>query len=104
MVNWNSPTVIKERKKWTRTHNVITFDPETLTFTQNNPRPVKHHLMELTKEARTRVLTDFKAIFNREPDKDEVDELLREEFRSIYKRLPNKIEVERMNNKGGNSM
>lgn len=83
--------------------NSITYNPLTKTFTQLEPVE-RQPLLELSEEARVRVIKDFREIFNREPDQEEVDELYREEFENIYGRKPNKIEVERMNSKGGKTM
>ena len=78
-MNWNAgPVTIRRRR---RNHSNVTLDPITKTFIQLNdpPKPEKQPKVELTEDDKKRVLGEFRRIFNREPDPDELEELYIEE-------------------------
>lgn len=56
----------------------VIFDLVTKRFTQIDP-PEKPPKVELTLEDKKRVIAEFRAIFNREPDQEEIEELFIEE-------------------------
>lgn len=60
--------------------NNITLDSETKRFIQIKP-PEKLPPVELTLEDKARVLEEFRQIFKREPDPEEIEELFIEELK-----------------------
>lgn len=100
---WNSEISLPMIRLKGKNRKRVGLDPITKKFFRiDNP---KQPLLELTVEDKARVVSEFRTIFKREPDKDEIDDLYREEFLSLFGRRANKLEVGLMNNnKGGRSM
>ena len=60
----------------------VIYDPITKRFTQvNNPVEVKPPPVVLAIEEKERVVREFKEIMEREPTKEEIDELFIEELK-----------------------
>ena len=58
--------------------NSVTFNPITKTFTQSAP-PEKQPRVELTVAEKERLIGDFRDVFKRSPDEDEIETLFIEE-------------------------
>ena len=71
--------------------NSISLDPITKRFTQVNDPPGRPHKIILTEEDKKRVLEEFRELFSREPDQDELEDLYVEE---------RKVKREHLNNTG----
>jgi len=79
-MNWTSPITVTTIHRRGRNHRNVLFDPMTKRFIQVKPAE-KPPPIVLTLDDKERLIKEFRGIFNREPDGEEIEVLLTEELK-----------------------